>query len=47
LPIHLERRNLIGDKIMIDGNSACGLGALFMLVPQLLLGIQLHLQPQL
>ncbi len=29
LPIHLERRNLIGDKIMIDGNTACGLGAVY------------------
>jgi 2-oxoglutarate ferredoxin oxidoreductase subunit alpha len=29
LPIHLERRNLIGDKIMIDGNTACGLGAIY------------------
>ncbi|QHT71130.1 2-oxoacid:acceptor oxidoreductase subunit alpha [Rhodocytophaga rosea] len=29
LPIHLERRNLIGERIMIDGNSACGLGALY------------------
>jgi 2-oxoglutarate/2-oxoacid ferredoxin oxidoreductase subunit alpha len=29
LPIHLERRNLIGDRIMIDGNSACGLGAVY------------------
>lgn len=29
LPIHVERRNLIGDSIMIDGNSACGLGAVY------------------
>jgi 2-oxoglutarate ferredoxin oxidoreductase subunit alpha len=29
LPIHLERRNLIGDKMMIDGNTACGLGAVY------------------
>jgi 2-oxoglutarate ferredoxin oxidoreductase subunit alpha len=29
LPIHLERRNLIDDKIMIDGNTACGLGAIY------------------
>jgi 2-oxoglutarate ferredoxin oxidoreductase subunit alpha len=29
LDIHLERRDLIGDKIMIDGNSACGLGAVY------------------
>lgn len=29
LDIRLERRNLIGDKIMIDGNSACGLGAVY------------------
>ncbi|HAL81708.1 MAG TPA: 2-oxoacid:acceptor oxidoreductase subunit alpha [Mucilaginibacter sp.] len=29
LEIHLKRRNLIGDKIMIDGNAACGLGAVY------------------
>ena len=27
LPLQLERRDLIGDKILMDGNSACGLGA--------------------
>jgi 2-oxoglutarate ferredoxin oxidoreductase subunit alpha len=29
LEFHLERRNLIGDSILIDGNSACGLGAVY------------------
>jgi 2-oxoglutarate/2-oxoacid ferredoxin oxidoreductase subunit alpha len=29
LPFRLERRDLIGDKILIDGNSACGLGAVY------------------
>jgi len=29
LDICLERRNLVGDAIMIDGNSACGLGAVY------------------
>jgi 2-oxoglutarate ferredoxin oxidoreductase subunit alpha len=29
LDIRLERRDLIGDSIMIDGNSACGLGAVY------------------
>ena len=29
LDIRVERRDLIGDRIMIDGNSACGLGALY------------------
>jgi 2-oxoglutarate ferredoxin oxidoreductase subunit alpha len=29
LPIRLERRNLVGDAIMMDGNSACGLGAVY------------------
>lgn len=29
LHIRVERRDLVGDKIMIDGNSACGLGALY------------------
>ncbi|MDO1448790.1 2-oxoacid:acceptor oxidoreductase subunit alpha [Rhodocytophaga aerolata] len=29
LAIHLERRNLVGDSIMTDGNSACGLGAIY------------------
>ncbi len=29
LDMRLERRNLIGDKIMIDGNAACGLGAVY------------------
>jgi len=29
LPFTVERRNLVGDKIMIDGNSACGLGAVY------------------
>ncbi len=29
LPIKLERRDLIGDKILMDGNSACGLGAVY------------------
>lgn len=29
LDIKVERRNLIGDRIMIDGNTACGLGAVY------------------
>ncbi len=29
LDIRVERRNLVGDKIMVDGNSACGLGAVY------------------
>jgi len=29
LEIRVERRNLIGDKIMTDGNSAAGLGAVY------------------
>lgn len=29
LPICLERRDLIGDRIMVDGNTACGLGAVW------------------
>jgi len=29
LDIHLERRDLIGDKIMMEGNAACGLGAVY------------------
>jgi 2-oxoglutarate ferredoxin oxidoreductase subunit alpha len=29
LDIRLERRDLIGDKIMVDGNTACGLGAVY------------------
>jgi 2-oxoglutarate ferredoxin oxidoreductase subunit alpha len=29
LEFRVERRNLIGDSIMIDGNSACGLGAVY------------------
>jgi 2-oxoglutarate ferredoxin oxidoreductase subunit alpha len=29
LPIRLERRDNIGDRIMIDGNTACGLGAIY------------------
>ena len=29
LDIRVERRNLVGDSIMIDGNSACGLGAVY------------------
>ncbi len=29
LDIRLERRDLVKDSIMIDGNSACGLGAIF------------------
>src|SRR5690606_1740482 len=29
LDFYLERRNLIGDKILIDGNKACGLGAVY------------------
>jgi len=29
LEIRVERRDLIGDSIMIDGNSACGLGAVY------------------
>lgn len=29
LPIRLERRNNIGDRIMIDGNTACALGAIY------------------
>lgn len=29
LELRLERRTLTGDNIMIDGNSACGLGAIF------------------
>lgn len=29
LDICVERRDLLGDSIMIDGNSACGLGAIY------------------
>jgi len=29
LDIRVERRDLLGDRIMIDGNSACGLGAVY------------------
>lgn len=29
LEIKLERRDLVGDKILVDGNSACGLGAVY------------------
>jgi len=29
LSFHLERRDLIGDKIIVDGNTACGLGAVY------------------
>jgi 2-oxoglutarate ferredoxin oxidoreductase subunit alpha len=29
LDIHVERRDLVRDSIMIDGNSACGLGAVY------------------
>ncbi len=29
LKFRVERRDLVGDKIMIDGNSACGLGAIY------------------
>ncbi|MEO7660451.1 MAG: 2-oxoacid:acceptor oxidoreductase family protein, partial [Pyrinomonadaceae bacterium] len=29
LEIRVERRDLLGDKILIDGNSACGLGAVY------------------
>ena len=29
LDIRVERRDLVGDKIMIDGNTACGLGAIY------------------
>jgi 2-oxoglutarate/2-oxoacid ferredoxin oxidoreductase subunit alpha len=29
LPVHVERINLLNDKILLDGNSACALGALY------------------
>ena len=29
LSIRLERRDLVGNRILIDGNSACGLGAVY------------------
>jgi 2-oxoglutarate ferredoxin oxidoreductase subunit alpha len=29
LPIRLERRDLVGDQIVIDGNTACALGAIY------------------
>jgi 2-oxoglutarate/2-oxoacid ferredoxin oxidoreductase subunit alpha len=29
LDLRLERRDLVGDKILIDGNAACGLGAIY------------------
>ncbi|HEU4716220.1 MAG TPA: 2-oxoacid:acceptor oxidoreductase subunit alpha [Bacteroidia bacterium] len=29
LDIRVERRNLLGDSIMVDGNSACALGAVY------------------
>ena len=29
LPLRLERRDLVGDSIMIDGNTACGIGAIY------------------
>ncbi len=29
LDIHVERRDLLGDSILIEGNNACGLGAVY------------------
>ena len=29
LPIRVERRNNVGDAILLDGNTACGLGAVY------------------
>ena len=29
LDVRVERRDLVGDKIMIEGNAACGLGAVY------------------
>lgn len=29
LQLRLERRDLVGDRIVIDGNTACGLGAIY------------------
>ena len=29
LPFRVERRDLIGNKILVDGNTACGLGAVY------------------
>jgi len=29
LDFHLERRNLVGNRILVDGNTACGLGAVY------------------
>jgi len=29
LPLRVERRDLLGDKILFSGNSACGLGAIY------------------
>ncbi|MFC4872716.1 2-oxoacid:acceptor oxidoreductase subunit alpha [Negadavirga shengliensis] len=29
LDFRLERRDLVGDKILVDGNTACGLGAVY------------------
>ena len=29
ISLRLERRDLVGDKILIDGNTACGLGAVY------------------
>lgn len=29
LPLRMETRNLVGDSIVMDGNSACGLGAVY------------------
>ncbi|WP_221931769.1 2-oxoacid:acceptor oxidoreductase subunit alpha [Thalassomonas sp. M1454] len=29
LPVKVERRDLIGNQIMVDGNTACGLGAVY------------------
>lgn len=28
-PFKVERRDLVGDRILVDGNSACGLGAVY------------------
>jgi len=29
LPFRLERRDLLGNRILVDGNTSCGLGAIF------------------
>ncbi|HNM24391.1 MAG TPA: 2-oxoacid:acceptor oxidoreductase subunit alpha [Saprospiraceae bacterium] len=29
LPLRIERRDLVGDRIMLSGNTACGLGAVY------------------